>query len=71
MNIVAVCDEGLSLTVLAKVFLYEWLDGNGGVCFLCRNVRLRTLQCVEFVLDMRVRHFFKPWTVQPFLCCSH
>ena len=36
------------------------------MCFLCRNLRLRKFQCVEFVLCMSVRHFFKPQTVWHF-----
>ena len=48
---VAVCDDGLSLTVWATVFSVNKLEGRGGTCFLCRNLRLRMFRHVEIVLS--------------------
>ena len=49
MSIVAVCDEGFSLTVWATVFRVNCLKGEE-TCFLCRNLRLRLFRRVEIVL---------------------
>ena len=55
MNIVAVLDEGFpSLCLVVVCIVLE-----GGACFLCRNLRLRIFQRVEFVLSMRVEGVVK------------
>ena len=38
MSIVAVCVEGLSLTVWATFFRVNSLEGKGGTCLLCKNL---------------------------------
>ena len=58
-NIVAVCDEGPSLTVLATLFRVNSGKAKEACASFCRNLRLRTFQCVEFVLSMSVRHYLQ------------
>ena len=49
----------------------EKLEGKGGPCLLCRNLRLREFRRVEIVLNKSVLLFFKTYTVWHWLCCSH
>ena len=43
--------------MLATVFRVNYLEGQGGTSFLCRNLRLRTFRRVEIVLGETVLIF--------------
>ena len=42
---------------MGHCFSCELLEGRGGTCFLCRNLRLRTFRRVEIVLSETVLFF--------------
>ena len=50
------------------VFVCSFRRSKGGACFLCRNLRLRIFQPVDFILGMRVEgvvHLFQsPFVVR-------